>query len=286
MGGRRTTALAGACALAILSLVAVPAEAATSYRFLQFNVAGNVRYGGAVQAAVDIGNSILKLRPNVVSLNEICRNQTDHLDSWLTARGYPMQVTHTQTIPTFTTSKGIQCAYGNALVSAGEGSQRLPAARLDLYSGGLEQRALTCVDVALPLIARVCGTHLTNGTDAGRSGIRTTQVGQVASAAILRDRMAQGTPALLGGDMNVSPRGDSYHPDQLDPLYSWQGTGPFLEVEGTRIGCDPPVSPCEPTWSTKKYDYLFLTAGWTGLSATTAMALVSDHRLLKGYASR
>lgn len=277
-------------ALAILLSALGPvesAQAATQYRFLQFNAAGNVLYGGDVRAGVDIGNSVLSLRPQVVTLNEICRNQAEYLDSWLTTKGYPVQVTHTQTIPTFTTARGIQCQYGNALVSVGEQSQRMPAARVDLYSAGLEQRALTCLDVVLPLVVRACVTHLTNGSDANRSGVRKTQISQVAGAGILRDRMQQGAPTLLGGDMNVSPRGDFYNPDQLDPLYYWQGLGPFVEVEGTRVGCDPPFYPCSPTLGIRKFDYIFLDrASWTSLSATTSNALVSDHRLLKGYANR
>jgi endonuclease/exonuclease/phosphatase family metal-dependent hydrolase len=289
----RATRLSRASFIAVIAVLALmltgragPAQAAAQYRFLQFNASGNVLYGGSLQAAVDIGNSILNLRPHVVTLNEVCRNQAEYLDSWLSGKGYPVQVTHTQTIPTFTTSKGIQCQYGNAVVSVGEQSQRLPASRVDLYSGGLEQRALTCLDVAVPVLVRACVTHLTNGSDASRSGIRTTQISQVAGATILRAPIAQGLPALVGGDMNVSPRGDYYHPDQLDPLYYWQGVGPLLEAEGTRIGCDPPVSPCSPTLGSKKFDYLFLDrTSWTGLSATTATALVSDHRLLKGYAS-
>jgi hypothetical protein len=87
--------------------------------------------------------------------------------------------------------------------------------------------------------------------------------------------------------MNVSPRGDVYNPDQLDPLYYWLGSGAFVEVEGTRSGCDPVIYPCEPTLGTRKIDYIFLDRrSWSGLSATTSRALVSDHRLLKGYAAR
>jgi endonuclease/exonuclease/phosphatase family metal-dependent hydrolase len=285
---RRAVLMMWVSALVLVVPVLGPssAQAATQYRFLQFNAAGNVLYGGDVQAAVDIGNSVLSLRPHVVTLNEICRNQAEYLDAWLSDHGYPVRVTHTQTIPTFITAKGIQCQYGNAVVSVGEGSQPSPADRVNLYSAGLEQRALTCLDVTLPLTVRVCVTHLTNGSDANRSGIRTTQISQVAGANILRARMTQGVPALVGGDMNVSPRGDSYHPDQLDPLYYWQGAGPFLEAEGTRIGCDPPIPPCSPTLGARKFDYVFLDrAGWSALTATTSSARVSDHRLLKAYAS-
>ena len=96
-----------------------------------------------------------------------------------------------------------------------------------------------------------------------------------------------GAAAVLGGDMNVTPRGDAFHPDQLDPLYRWYGTGPFVEVEGTRALCDPVQPPCGPTLGTVKFDYVFLDrASWSTPSATTASALVSDHRLLKGNAWR
>jgi endonuclease/exonuclease/phosphatase family metal-dependent hydrolase len=265
--------------------VAVPAQAATPYRFLQFNTSGNVRYGGDPQAGVDIGNSVLSLRPHVVTINEICRNQAERLDTWLTSAGYPVQVTHYQTIPTFVTSRGFTCQYGNALVSVGEQSQQ----QIDhdpLPSAGLEQRAMTCADVALPLVVRACVAHLTNGTDASRSDVRTTQISVIAGEPNLRDRISRRAPLLLGGDMNVSPRGDSYNPDQLDPLYFWQGVGPFLEVEGSRTRCDPPLSPCDPTHGWRKIDYIFLDMwNWSGLSAATSSARVSDHRLLKGYAS-
>jgi endonuclease/exonuclease/phosphatase family metal-dependent hydrolase len=283
----RVAARAVAAAAALIPLaVAIPAQAATQYRFLQFNTSGNVRYGGDPQAGVDIGNSVLSLRPHVVTINEICRNQSDRLDSWLTDMGYPVQVTHFQTIPTFVTSRGFTCRFGNALVSIGEGSQQLIDHDL-LPSAGLEQRAMTCADVRLPLVVRACVTHLTNGTDASRSNVRVTQISAVAGEPNLRDRVNRRAPLVLGGDMNVSPRGDSHNPDQLDPLYAWQGAGPFLEVEGTRTGCDPPWPPCEATHGWRKIDYIFVDMwNWSGLSATTSGARVSDHRLLKGYASR
>jgi endonuclease/exonuclease/phosphatase family metal-dependent hydrolase len=287
-GGRRLcTALTRAAAVlsvcvAALGVGAVPATAASQYRFFQFNTAGNVRYGGDVQAATDIANSVVAFRPHIATINEICLNQANALDSQLTARGYPMQVRHTQTIPTFVTSKGITCRYGNALLSIGEGSQPEPAQTVLLPSAGLEQRALTCVRVTLPPSVRACVTHLTNGGDADRSTVRDEQVQVVATSAYV-----SGTAAVLGGDMNVTPRGDAYHPDQLDPLYSWLGSGPYLEVEGTRALCDPVLPPCGPTLGTVKFDYVFIDrASWSSPSATTASALVSDHRMLKGYAWR
>jgi endonuclease/exonuclease/phosphatase family metal-dependent hydrolase len=282
---KRSRALAWALVAAVAATLTLvtggPARAATQYRFLQFNTAGNVRYGGDVQAGVDIGNSVLSFRPHVVTINEICLNQAQHLDSWLSSRGYPVQVTHFQTIGDFTTSRGILCKYGNALVSVGEGSQESVGSG-GLGSGGFENRALTCADVTLPLVVRACVTHLTNGTDADRSDIRAAQIIQVAGHPLLHDRF----PAVLGGDMNVSPRGDSHNPDQLDPLYYWLGSGPFLEVEGTRSGCDPVASPCQATLGSRKIDYIFVDqASWSSLSATTSTARVSDHKLLKGYAS-
>ena len=123
---------------------------------------------------------------------------------------------------------------------------------------------------------------MTNGQDADRSAVRDEQVQVVAGNAYV-----PGTAAVLGGDMNVSPRGDAFHPDQLDPLYSWLGRGPYLEVEGTRSLCDPVLSPCGATLGSVKFDYVFLDrAAWSSLSATTASALVSDHRMLQGYAWR
>jgi len=235
--------------VAVVGAGALPAAAASQYRFFQFNTAGNVRYGGDVQAAIDIANSIVAFRPHVATINEICLNQATALDSQLTARGYPMQVRHTQTIPTFVTSKGITCRYGNALLSVGEGSQPEPAQTVLLPSAGLEQRALTCVRVTLPQSARACVTHLTNGSDADRSTVRDEQVRVVAASAYV-----SGTAAVLGGDMNVTPRGDAFHPDQLDPLYRWSGAGPFLEVEGTRALCDPVLPPCGPTLGSVKFD--------------------------------
>jgi endonuclease/exonuclease/phosphatase family metal-dependent hydrolase len=280
-----TTFLRGVIALcisvAVVGVAALPATAASQYRFFQFNTAGNVRYGGDEQAATDIASSIVAFRPHIATINEICRNQATALDSQLTARGYPMQVQHTQTIPAFVTSKGITCHYGNALLSVGEGSQPEPPQTVLLPSAGLEQRALTCVRVTLPLSTRACVTHLTNGQDADRSAVRNEQVQVVASNAYVT-----GAPAVLAGDMNVTPRGDAFHPDQLDPLYTWLGRGPYVEVEGTRSACDPVRSPCGATLGSVKFDYVFLDRGWSSLSATTASALVSDHRMLKGYASR
>ena len=268
--------------VAVVCAAGVPAVAATQYRFFQFNAAGNVRYGGDEQAAVDIANSIVAFRPHIATINEICLNQASALDSQLTARGYPMQVRHTQTIPAFVTFKGITCHYGNALLSVGEGSQPEAPQTVLLPSAGLEQRALTCVRVTVPASTRACVTHVTNGQDADRSAVRDEQVRVVASNAYV-----PGAAGVLGGDMNVSPRGDAFHPDQLDPLYSWLGRGPYVEVEGTRSLCDPVRYPCGATLGNVKFDYVFLDrSAWSSLSATTASALVSDHRMLRGHASR
>ena len=76
--------------VAVVCAGAVPGIAATQYRFFQFNTAGNVRYGGDEQAAIDIANSIVAFRPHIATINEICLNQASALDSQLTARGYPM----------------------------------------------------------------------------------------------------------------------------------------------------------------------------------------------------
>ena len=57
LGGKTVrVALARAAAVllvcvAVVGVGAVPAAAASQYRFFQFNTAGNVRYGGDVQAA-------------------------------------------------------------------------------------------------------------------------------------------------------------------------------------------------------------------------------------------
>ena len=122
---------------------------------------------------------------------------------------------------------------------------------------------------------------MTNGQDADRSAVRDEQVRVVASNAYV-----PGAAAVLGGDMNVSPRGDAFHPDQLDPLYSWLGTGPYVEVEGP-AACATRCVPVRRDPGQREVRLRFLDrSAWSSLSATTATALVSDHRILRGHASR
>ena len=64
----RAAAVLSVC-VAVVGAGAVPATAASPYRFFQFNTAGNVRYGGDVQAAIDIANSIVAFRPHIATIN-------------------------------------------------------------------------------------------------------------------------------------------------------------------------------------------------------------------------
>jgi endonuclease/exonuclease/phosphatase family metal-dependent hydrolase len=257
---KRILLLVASTIMAVCSISA-PAQAATTYTFLQFNMCGNVCNDGSTGAVVDaINRSIVNRTPRqplVVSLNEVCRSQASTLDSQLA--NYTVY---------FQQSGSVTCGngqpYGNALVFR-NGSHTAYGYQLTTPSS-LEQRSMVCVHLSSPDIA-ACATHLTNGSSSAAVSARRAQAAQVAS---IGQSWAQTVPIFVGGDFNAVPTAN-----ELDVMYrsAYGGgaSGIFNEGEGccARSG--------ESTIGANKLDYGFASTRFGLVAADATSSDVSDH---------
>lgn len=277
-------------AVAPTVLVATPAHAASvSHKYFHFNMCGNKCRGGNLDVANDVINSVNSSSPQpfAITLNEVCRNQYDHLYYNLTPYYGRFEVT----VPG-ACSNGSD--YGIAVMVrtwnySFYGAWQLP--------GGYERRKLVCIKTSAtgggtqPLIA--CATHIDYHSD--------VQAAQIQFVADRGREMWSGNHVLIGGDFNVTP-GSS----KLNPMYSSlypSGTGIFNEADAanySRSGGGVSVSYNEYTggctsypcgagqwWlPTKKIDYIFLSRyDFSSFTADATYALRSDHTPLWAWAT-
>ncbi|WP_248960039.1 endonuclease/exonuclease/phosphatase family protein [Sphaerisporangium perillae] len=171
-----------------------PAAAAQEYRVLQLNLChsgvNTSCYNGAatLQEARDV---ISAKQPQVVSLNEICKNDVPQLTGAM-GNGYS----------TFAPARRpdgtpVRCTngdeYGNGLIFR---SATVGTAFSGVYAtqdSGSEKRVYVCAEFA-DLVG--CSTHLSTTGSVAMAQCK-------AAIAMLRDRAAAGKPTFLAGDFNL-----------------------------------------------------------------------------------
>jgi endonuclease/exonuclease/phosphatase family metal-dependent hydrolase len=263
---------------------APPAAQAASvlHKYLQFNMCGNKCRGGNLDVANDVINSVNNSSPQpfAITLNEVCRNQYDHIYGTLV----PYYGRYEVTVPG-ACDNGAD--YGIAVLVRTSNYTFHNAWRLP---GGHEARKMVCIRTTAtgggtqPLIA--CSTHIDNHSD--------VQAGQIAFVAARGREMWSGHHVLIGGDFNVKPN-DS----KLNPMYSPEhagGSGVFNEADtngfsraGGGVGSDYNEytggcfsTPCgyrANDWKPSgKIDFIFLSRyDFTGTYGDATYALRSDH---------
>ncbi|MFG2873658.1 FG-GAP-like repeat-containing protein [Streptomyces sp. NPDC048337] len=295
---RKSTAFA---AVALSSALAVPGSAhadtvtpaaAPPLRFISYNICGNVcgappydnqrRVDSIVaQAGVTSWNA------DQIFLQEVCRPQYDSLAAELRTRGFRGLFSRT-----VLGRPGIcgNADYGNAVIVRGQITQTLD---LDLTVGGeKEPIRVPCVQSTLQYRPTwSCSVHLywDNGTLAVPEAERL--------AARARTWEEAGTPVVLGGDFNHSPRSSTLS-RFYDTSINDGAFGRFIESDETDAqffdpaACTPGITlRCrsgEATVDGKKLDYVFL--GTRDFSTPKADLLpldmrVSDHRMLRAAAA-
>jgi len=195
------------------ALTVDPARALTSGRFweLQLNLC-NSGFAGCYAdgyAVYEGGDLIYYLRPNVVTLNEICANDIgDYLLPSL-AEAWPDDWVYYVFMPAIDkrTNAGYLCANGHEFGNAVIG--RIPAASYQgvspwggLYTsqdGGNEQRTFACAYAVGDHLA--CATHLTSASEP----IALAQCKALLFDAVPYIRSVEGTSGktVVGGDFNL-----------------------------------------------------------------------------------
>ncbi|BCJ72178.1 hypothetical protein CS0771_17220 [Catellatospora sp. IY07-71] len=262
-------------------------------RILSFNVCGGVcpRKASLASWVTTLTAGLSRHKVDVLLLQELCRAQYESLALELSggSPGPRYLAVWTETVDDDekcrqwgeTRQRGGETRFGNAIlirdVDAVQDRRtwRLPG------TGETEQRALTCVQAALPDTGRVrvCNVHIDH-----HSAVGAQQAGQVARLA---DGWAGTEPVLLGGDFNLYPD----HP-ALSALYAPPGgAGAFREVDDTDAGRFPEgceKGPCrsgEGTYHGKKIDYIFASGRHFAIMdayPVAELAPLSDHLPLLG----
>ncbi len=271
------TALALCTALGSAALATSSPVRGGPYRVLQLNVCGNARnpecrvegsLGAPVDAIVDL---VVGVRPDVVTLQEVCSDQVAAVRSRAAARGRPM---HTVFTPVWTSST-LRCrerAQGIALLSRGPLSDVTTTclARCTLPTSAVEHRDVTCATTSLLVRTRVCVTHVG----------RRDQAAQLRRLTAVVDAEARAGPIVLGGDLNTAPFATG-----LDGLYASgapASSGRFDEADAclTRRGRTPAcnVGTLDAPGADVKLDYVFGSRrDVTELDARTVRMAWSDH---------
>lgn len=242
-------------------------------RVLQFNVCGNVCYGGNLDAGQDVADSIISWGARLVTLNEVCQTQLDNF----TYRTGLNNLYFETSGPRSKDGRGqSNCAfdyYGIASMTDNgyvQGSRRYRY--LDNPSSN-EWRGVDCMNTPYLHTVALCVTHIDNNWIYSQTYNVRQHVAPVVTT------YSFGT--LLGGDFNSTPS-----EDVLDYIYSSRlgqgGYGQFGELDETDAGA--PARSGDATQSGGKIDYLFFSdnSAWRSPYAIVSGAGVSDHDILKG----
>ncbi|GIH80616.1 hypothetical protein Plo01_70450 [Planobispora longispora] len=264
-------------------------------RIFQFNMCGARQVpvpacaGGAVgSAAPAVASSILDFRPDVVTLNEVCREQYDEVLRITGANGHALHGQFTVTRAPESACRG-SGERGNALISR----TPLSDAETTALPGGAgpDSYSLTCAGVTLRERAvKACVTQLSSVAEA-----RPAQAEAVAQR--IDGHIGGGFPVILGGDFQARPWDAA-----LTPLYSHHGgTGKLHEVDETdtqyfaspEYSCPVDDRRCRtgegtypvPVALQYKLDYVFVSDDFAALDGDATRTSVSSHVPLRGWAT-
>ncbi|MFI6497330.1 endonuclease/exonuclease/phosphatase family protein [Nonomuraea typhae] len=218
--------------LAVLAALAAatPAQAATPYRILHWNVAGNTLHKGSTTDGL-IAAATSRIRGSgaaFASLNEVCRQQFDALIKSLRAAGWPADPANFARFETALPGRsGGPCQgedYGIALFSR----KPLGAAdRTTLPDDGDEPRKLLCAALRDQPRTRFCTTHSTF-VDAYRLPQLTAVFGKLDAYR------ARGEQVIIAGDFNAAPdfgRMNRFYSSQVDTPNNGGNYGHYREVD-------------------------------------------------------
>jgi endonuclease/exonuclease/phosphatase family metal-dependent hydrolase len=240
---------------------------------LQYNIAGAEKNDGGYAVIDSLVERLGRVRPDVVSLNEVCHRQYQHLVDKLKDVGYAMYGLYAPTrlvigkcFDPFDTVTA-----GNALLVRGTFTEDTwytfdPG---NHYSekgkpGVSDTRGGICLRARLArgqTAVRVCNAHLHQ--DGSKAAVQLRELAKVFGPT------AQREPFILAGDMNLEPRDPSmravYAPYRTEA--GLDGDGQFYEVDawhdciargpGSDVECDARRTGQPTVGGNRKLDYIF-----------------------------
>lgn len=244
-----------------------PAEAAGPVRVLSYNICGASCNNGVIDKAgsnndvvEDVRNRIQSRRYHLVMLQEVCVAQFSRLKSLLKNAGWSMDGVFRAQRSNGKCKGG--AGFGDAVFSHG-GVHDTEVVQLP--DRGKEDRAVLCIDTDAEGSVLACTLHLVTGKENGQQ----ERLDQLAAIDRAFSGRAENRAVVLGGDFNTPPSGMG---DFLSPSRG----GEFFDV-------DPQLAVTHG----KKIDYiLFSRNHFSGPSGGPEKTKYSDHRLLKGQATR
>lgn len=249
------------------------------FSFLQFNMWGWLGHHGDDRPGHSTAGIVRKLRPAIVTLNEVCLGQLQAMAGDLRSWGLEYQFHHDFIL--HREEKAGSCEFGNALLwSSGRPEAREPERFLTTPPGEQPRKILAVKVDCLKLPTVLCVTHLTSGGGKILREARRRQIEEIAR--YVADWKDRGFEVLLGGDFNEQPDSPRLDPMYL-PAYGRGSRGICHEAActdaGDRRARRKPFAPTHVAGL--KYDYIFMTTGYRPSSAG-CMPSESDHHAYVG----
>lgn len=217
---------------------AAAANATVTYKIWHWNMAGHHQHLGSTTNGViqAIAGSISYRRPDLVSVNEICRNQYGAVIDALQRMGWPRDLGNFARYepmteagdPGYCAGHGIGVALFSRFPLGGTLRQTLPD------DGSGRPRKLLCAPVtAQPMTVRFCTTHLTTV-----AAHRAAQLGRVHE--VLESYRSRGEVPIIAGDFNVQPHSpllDPWYDASIDTDANRANTGRYHELDDREAVC-------------------------------------------------
>ncbi|PTL75106.1 endonuclease/exonuclease/phosphatase family protein [Vitiosangium sp. GDMCC 1.1324] len=277
-------------AVLVLAAILVPrarAEASQPLKILQWNMAGAARNGGDGPPVDRLVEKIKELRPDIVSINEVCHSQATFLHDSLAKSGIAMNWHFGRASKNFLNQCnglfGADAWAGNAVFTTApirEEKDYWFSGTNIVEERSTETRGFTCLTADFTHPVRVCAIHLDPG-----GATEATPVAQASAIVDKFHKTLEDWPTLLLGDFNATPE------HYLQRLYAPEvgGQGVFFEVDMDRG--QPPRG--EPTHAEGKLDYIFANSGFFdrrmtarvldgGKCSSNGGKDCSDHKMLYG----
>jgi endonuclease/exonuclease/phosphatase family metal-dependent hydrolase len=241
-------------------------------KLLQFNMAGGAKNNGTYPIIGRIIQEVQERQPDIISLNEICDRQYEHLLLQLEAIGYQMSG-YFQESRTFV----LDCVVppdtrneaGNAILVRGSliddqgyiftTDHVLEAREQPVVT---ESRSVACVTAMFAIAnqpVKACSTHLAPKDSSAANPYAAPEAEALELARVFGPEAAAGSFVLMG-DLNLLPGNPA-----LNSLYAPAGgtTGQFWEVDQywycDEEFCDGPVQGGDASHAEGKIDYTFVS---------------------------
>lgn len=290
-----------------VALITPDAHAAENYTLGTFNMYGHIGNKGNTEVADAVVRSVLDRKPLIVTLNEVCNNQAEHIDQKLSNYGifFDPSLHETEWDPGHETGPlcgsgpddGKEAQFGNAVLYNTDVIGDSPAS----YGYKLfDNRTMACIfGETMRVVA--CAVHLST-KKSERMGDDANPGEAERISLIARDELRNEFPdaptfdghtRIIGGDFNAQP--NDPEEDTMDWMYHHDygedAKGDFKEVDSS---CENTIkSDCRdgettaddlgpfedgiPGTRKRKIDYIFVDPGVQIRSADVTFSKYSDH---------